>query len=222
MARQMQTMRDSNGNDVPVKYVGRYDKARDRTARRILARFLKAREMLEGVVRDSVADLEVLKGGKEKLGKKGNFSAQSFDGLISVSIRQQYNIVLDERVTRARELMLEYVNGVLDRVSGVDVSALRLLVQNAFKANARGFLPTGRILELLRMEVANEKWRQAKAILQDALKPQKGKQYLACERRATTQADFRQIRLDIADCWPEEDGGPKTENGECEERKGGE
>ena len=44
MARQMQTMRDSNGNDVPVKYVGRYDKARDRTARRILARFLKARE----------------------------------------------------------------------------------------------------------------------------------------------------------------------------------
>jgi hypothetical protein len=119
-----------------------------------------------------------------------------------VSIRQQYKIRLDERVIRARELMLEYVGSVLDRVNGVDVSALRLLVNDAFKANSQGFLSTGRILSLIRMEVNNEKWREAKMILQDALKPEKGKQYLICERRKTTQGDFRAIRLDIADCWP--------------------
>jgi hypothetical protein len=98
--------------------------------------------------------------------------------------------------------MLEYVSSVLDRVNGVDVSALRLLVNDAFKANSQGFLSTGRILSLIRMEVNNEKWREAKMILQDALKPEKGKQYLICERRKTTQGDFRAIRLDIADCWP--------------------
>lgn len=209
MQKQTRTMRDSNGNDVPVKYVGEYDRMRDRTARRILARFRKARAELERVVGESVADLEALKGGKERLGEKGNFSAQSFDGLISVSIRQQYNIRLDERVVRARELMLEYVNGVLDRVSGVDVSALRLLVEAAFRANAQGYLPTGKVLSLMRMEVASEKWREAKAILQAALKPQRGKQYLACEVRGSTQEDFRPIRLDIADCWPKAGGGAK-------------
>ena len=201
-AKKMRTMTDSNGNEVPVKYISAYDKQRDATVRKVYARFVKARKALEAVVADSIRDLDVLKGGKEKLGEKGNFSAQSFDGLLSVSIRQQYNILLDERVVRARELMLEYVNSVLDRVNGVDVSALRLLVTNAFKANAKGYLSTSRVLELLRMEVNNDKWHEAKQILQDAIKPQKGKQYLACEVRGSTRDDFKAIRLDIADCWP--------------------
>ena len=91
------------------------------------------------------------------------------------------------------------VDALLDRVNGVDVSALRLLVMEAFKANSQGFLSTGRVLSLMRMEVNSEKWREAKRILQEALKPEKGKQYLICERRKTTQGDFRAIRLDIAD-----------------------
>ena len=186
MAKIVTTMIDSNGNAIPLKYVSAYDKARDRATRRILARFEKARANLETVVADSIKDLDELAKLKASL----------------VSIRQQYNIRLDERVIRARELMLEYVSSVLDRVDGVDVSALRLLVMEAFKANSQGYLSTGRVLSLMRMEVDNAKWREAKMILQEALKPEKGKQYLTCERRKTTQGDFRAIRLDIADCWP--------------------
>lgn len=202
MAKTVTTMIDSNGNAVPLKYVCAYDKARDKATRRILARFEKARANLEAVVADSIKDLDELSKLKESLGTKGNFSARSFDGLIQVAIRQQYNIRLDERVIRARELMLDYVGSILDRVDGVDVSALRLLVKEAFKANSQGFLSTGRILSLMRMEVDNAKWREAKLILQEALKPEKGKQYLICEKRNSTQGDFRAIRLDIADCWP--------------------
>jgi hypothetical protein len=54
------------------------------------------------------------------------------------------------------------------------------------------------------MEVNSDKWREAKMILQDALKPEKGKQYLQVETRKSTQGEFRAIRLDIADCWPKE------------------
>ena len=203
MAKTLTTMTDSNGNAIPLKYVSAYDKARDRVTRRILARFEKARANLETVVADSIKDLDELAKLKDSLGEKGNFSARSFDGLIQVSIRQQYNIRLDERVVRARELMMEYINGVLDRVDGVDVSALRLLVTEAFKANSQGYLSTGRVLSLMRMEVNDAKWREAKKILQEALKPEKGKQYLICEARKSTQGDFKAIRLDIADCWPE-------------------
>ena len=59
-------------------------------------------------------------------------------------------------------------------------------------------------MSLLKMEIDNADWREAKRILQEAIKPQKGKRYLVCERRKTTQGDFVAVRLDIADCWPEE------------------
>ena len=197
------TMRDSNGNDVPIKYVSAYDKARDRVTRRVLARFEKARAALEKVVAESIADLDELKGTKEKLGAKGNFQAVSFDGLLQVSIRQRYDIRLDERVAKAREMMLGYVDGILRKVGGSDAQALRLIVQEAFRANDEGILPTGKIMSLMRMEIDNADWRAAKEILQDAIRPQKGKRYLRCERRRSTQDDFRAVKLDIADCWPE-------------------
>ena len=204
MAKTVTTMRDSNGDDIQLKYVSKYDKAKDKAVRKILARFLKARAMLEEVVADSIAELNALAQTKESVGAKGNFSARSFDGLIQASIRQQYNIFLDERVVKARELMLGYVEGVLAKVGGNDAQALRLIVAEAFKANAQGFLSTGKIMSLLRMEIDNADWREAKRILQEAIRPQKGKRYLVCERRASTQADFEAVRLDIADCWPEE------------------
>ena len=207
MAKQVTTMRDSNGNDIPLKYVSKYDKAKDKAVRKVLARFLRARELLEGVVAETIAELEALADTKEKLGAKGNFSARSFDGLIQVSIRQQYNIFLDERVVKARELMLGYVEKVLAKVGGNDAQALRLIVAEAFKANAQGFLSD---------------WREAKRILQDSIKPQKGKRYLVCERRASTQAEFRPVRLDIADCWPEEAGqSPAIRTGEGGEEDAG-
>jgi len=202
--KQVATMRDSNGNDIPLKYVSKYDKAKDKAVRKILARFVKARHSLESVVAETVAELNELAATKESVGAKGNFSARSFDGLIQVSIRQQYNILLDERVVRARELMLGYIEGVLAKVGGNDAQALRLIVAEAFKANAQGFLSTGKIMSLLRMEIDNDDWREAKRILQESIKPQKGKRYLVCETRISTQMEFEAIRLDIADCWPED------------------
>jgi len=198
------TMRDNNGNNVPLKYVSSYDRARDAASRRIHRRFIQARKLLESVVAESIQDLDKLASLKESLGDKGNFSTTSFDGLIRVSIRQRYNIFLDERVVKARELMLKYVNGVLSRVGDSDASALRLIVSEAFKANSQGFLSTSRIFSLLRMEINDHDWRDAKGILQNCIIPQKGKRYLTCDVRPNMQADFSTIRLDIADCWPEE------------------
>ena len=73
MATPIKTMRDSNGQEVPVKYVSAYDKLRDKITRRIKARFLKARAALEAVVSESIADLDELAKCKESVGAKGNF-----------------------------------------------------------------------------------------------------------------------------------------------------
>ena len=159
--------------------------------------------MLEQIVRESIADLDGLMKLKESVGVKGNFQTSSFDGLIQVSIDQQYNIQLDERVARARELMLEYVNSELSRLDK-DTTFLRKLVEDSFRANAKGYLPISSILKLTRYEVKDARWNEARGILQDSMKPVPGKRYLNCRVRNTTQQDFKTIRLDLADCWPEE------------------
>ena len=193
---------DINGDQVPAKYVSKFDKARDAVSRRILKRFLAGRKVLEQIVRESIADLDGLMKLKESVGAKGNFQTSSFDGLIQVSIDQQYNIQLDERVARARELMLDYVNSELSRLDK-DTTFLRKLVEDSFRANAKGYLPIASILKLTRYEVKDARWNEARGILQDAMKPVPGKRYLNCRVRNTTQQDFKTIRLDLADCWPE-------------------
>ena len=193
---------DINGDQVPAKYVSKFDKARDAVSRRILKRFNAGRKVLEQIVRESIEDLDGLMQLKESVGAKGNFQTSSFDGLIQVSIDQQYNIQLDERVARARELMLEYVNSELSRLDK-DTTFLRKLVEDSFRANAKGYLPISSILKLTRYEVKDARWNEARGILQDAMKPVPGKRYLNCRVRDTPQQDFKTIRLDLADCWPE-------------------
>ena len=193
---------DINGDQVPAKYVSKFDKARDAVSRRILKRFNAGRKALEQIVRESIEDLDGLMKLKESVGAKGNFQTSSFDGLIQVSIDQQYNIQLDERVARARELMLEYVNSELSRLDK-DTTFLRKLVEDSFRANAKGYLPISSILKLTRYEVKDARWNEARGILQDAMKPVPGKRYLNCRVRNTPQQDFKTIRLDLADCWPE-------------------
>ena len=199
--KQERLWTDLKGDTVPARYVSKFDKARDAVSRRIHKRFVDERKRLEQLVKDCIADLDGLMKLKDSVGLKGNFQTSSFDGNIQVSIDQQYNIQLDERVAKARELMLEYVNSELSRLDK-DTTFLRKLVEDSFRANAKGYLPIASILKLTRYEVKDARWNEARGILQDAMRPVPGKRYLNCRVRASRQHDFQTIRLDLADCWP--------------------
>lgn len=203
MAKQEKVWIDIKGDVVPARYVSKFDKARDAVSRRIHKRFMDERKRLEQLVRDCIADLDELMKLKASVGVKGNFQTSSFDGNIQVSIDQQYTVQLDERVAKARELMLEYVNSELARLDG-NTTFLRKVVEDSFRANAKGFLPIASILKLMRYEVKDARWNEARGILQDAMRPVPGKRYLNCRVRESRQHDFRTIRLDVADCWPGE------------------
>ncbi len=204
----MKTMRDSSGHDIPVKYVEKYDRARDAASRKILARYQKARRDLERLVVDSLADLEAVRAtaaeGDRAGGAKGNYAISSFDGLIRVEIRQSYLIRLDERVIRARELMFDYAKKLVGKIEGTDGAALLEIIKNAFEANKAGALSYGKVLALMRLNINAREWLEAKELLAASIKPEKGKCYLNCSVRPDTQHDFRNVRLDLSDCWPVE------------------
>ena len=210
------TMRDAMGNDVPVNYVKAQDKLRDRNVRRVLARFLKARKALEKLVKDSLQDIQEISSSREKVAQKGNFSARSFDGLVEVAVTQQWTITLDESVIKARELMLGHIAKELGSM-GDKAYVVKKIVEAAFKTDSRGFLSRTKIHELLALNVKDPDWEEGARILKDAMRANKGKRYLRCMTRASTQRDFKGILLDIADCWPDEQGTGDTEHGTEEE-----
>jgi hypothetical protein len=200
------TMTDSMGNTVPVRYVSAYDKARDAGVRRIHARWIKARSYMERVMTDSLADLDKIAAARGEAGieggEKGNMQVSSFDGLLTVGLNVRYEIHLDERVKKARELMLDYARSLAEKLGGEDAQALLALIDEAFQASKSGSLSISRVLSLMRMEIKAPKWQEAKRLLVESMETRRGKSYLRVETRPDRQHDPVPIRLDIADCWP--------------------
>jgi len=201
----MKTMKDNTGHDVPVKYVSKYDRLRDEKTKRVLARFRKARALLESVVRESLADIAAVQAARDTpVADKGNFSVTSFDGLVRVAIDQAWHIELDDRVKEARDRMLAYAKSLCAK-AGPDAGALLEIVEEAFAANSAGRLSVSRVLSLCRRNVTAREWTEARDMLLASLQPEKGRCYIHVYERQDMQHDFDMIRLDLADCWPREE-----------------
>ena len=205
MAKQHKVWIDGRGQEVPAGYVKAYDKARDKAVRRVLAGAEKLRAQMEAFMADAVKTMGGLAGTKDGLGERGNFSARSFDALIQVSIRQQWHIRLDERTAKARELMLDYARRELER-AGDGAFLLQQMIEAAFKVDRLGFLPRSEVAKLLSYKVNDAGWNEGAAILRECQTTEKGKRYLVVGTRQSTQDEFKVLRLDIADCWPKDDG----------------
>ena len=202
--KQQKVWIDGRGQEVPSSYVKAYDKARDKAVRRVLAGAKKLRAQMEAFMSDAIKTMNGLSDVKESLGKRGNFSARSFDALIQVSISQRWHIRFDERVAKARELMLDYANRELER-AGDGAYLLSQMIEAAFKVDRLGFLPRSEVTKLLSYKVNDDSWNAGADILREAQTTERGKRYLTIEERGSLQADFRPVRLDIADCWPKEE-----------------
>ena len=209
MAKTVKTMTDARGQQVPVSYVAAYDKAKDRVVRRIEANARKLKGQMQAFLADAVKAMTELSGLKESLGERGNFSARSFDATIQISIRQSWNIRLDERTAKARELMMDYACRELAK-AGSGAYLLQQMIEAAFKVDRLGFMPRREVAKLLSYKVNDAKWNEGAAILKECQTTEKGKRYLVVETRKTTQDDFKVLRLDLADCWPK-DGGSEGE-----------
>lgn len=200
-------MIDSMGAAVPVRHVSQYDRTRDAVVRRVYARFLKAREQLEKVMAESLADLEKVAKARGdagiELAEKGNLQVSSFDGLITVGINVRYDIHLDERVLKARELMYACARGIAVKLTPSEAKLLEVLIDEAFQVTKSGSLSVARVLSLMRKDVPAPEWQEARKLLQESMETRRGKSYLRVEARPDRQHDPVAVRLDIADCWPE-------------------
>lgn len=201
MAKQPKKWIDAKGDEVPAKYVTAYDKERDTIARRIHARFVKARDLLETCycagMRD-VEELERLASREQKAlgGAKGNLQFQSFDGLIQVSRMARYEIRFDERLQAARDLIFQLID---EKAQGIDADMAEL-IRGIFAPSADGMLSQSRVLGLFRYRIKADAWLRAMDLIRESIATKRGKTLLACSEKSVQGGEFTPILLDLAKC----------------------
>jgi hypothetical protein len=192
-------MTDSQGRQVPVELVGEIDKLRDQTVRRIADEAMKMKDVLAEFkqrIRDDIytfAELSANRYGKSWGGKKGNITLSTFDGKYRLVIAMDDQIVFDERLQVAREIIGE----CLDRWSDGARPEIRMLVNDAFQVDKTGKINTARVLGLRRLEIHDPDWQKAMLAITESIQVSGSKQYLRFYER-NENGEYRQIPLDVA------------------------
>lgn len=196
------TMTDAQGQQVPLAYVKPYDRLRDKTARRILARWQKAHAALQRVKAETLEDIAALQaaasgdadqGGLG--GEKGNIQFRSFDGLITVRVDARTNIEFDERIREAHAIIQKVVAELASATGQADIAEI---INAAFRPSSFGLLQKSRILGLLRLKVKHADWARAMELIKESIFTKQGKSYIYVEEKAARDAEAIGIVLDIA------------------------
>jgi hypothetical protein len=192
-------MTDSQGRQVPVELVSEIDKLRDQTVRRIADEAMKMKAVLAAFkerIRDDIytfVELSANQFGKSWGGKKGNITLSTFDGKYRLMVAMDDQIVFDERLQVAREI----IGDCLDKWSDGARPEIRMLVNDAFQVDKTGKINTARVLGLRRLEIHDPDWKKAMQAITESIQVSGSKQYLRFYER-NEQGEYRQIPLDVA------------------------
>jgi hypothetical protein len=193
-------MKNSQGHLVPVDAVKEIDKARDALVREIVAKAASLSELLARFKAASMADIEAFvelsaeKYGAKKLGgRKGNVLLTSYDGEWRVLRAMADNLIFDERLQIAKQLIDECIQ---EWAAG-SRAEIMALVNDAFYQEKAGKINTARILGLRRLDIKDEKWLQAMNAIGDSLQVAGSRAYLRIYRR-TKGDQYEQVNLDLA------------------------
>lgn len=202
MSTPTTTMTDAAGQSVPIAYVKPYDRLRDRTARRILARWQKAHAVLQRVKVETMADIRALQDAASKDaekgrlgGDKGNVQFSTFDGLATVRLESRTTLEFDERLREAHRLIRQVADELAKASGQPDIAEI---INAAFQTSAVGLLQKSRILALLRLKVRHPVWAQAMDLLRESIFARRGRTYLYVDLKADREAKPVTIPLDIA------------------------
>ena len=127
-------------------------------------------------------------------GKKGNITLFSFDGKYKVQRTMHDNIAPDERILAAKQLTMDCVNEWSENAR----PELKAIVNRAFAVGKGGDLKLGRLLELRRLDIKDERWQQAMNALSDSLQVVGSRSYIRVFERVGDSDEYRPIPLDIA------------------------
>lgn len=193
-------LRDAKGALVPIATIKAADLLMDELVREILgtARDVSAQlARFKAAAFERVAELQALIAqdhGATLGGVKGNLTLTSFDGLMRVQVQRADLLEFGPELQAAKALVDECVTGWAQG-SGAE---LRTLVTRAFSVDKTGQINRAELFMLLRVEIADERWKRAMTAIRDSMRVVGSKAYVRFYERAETDGAWRAVSLDLA------------------------
>lgn len=193
-------MRNAQGHLVPESQVREQDKLRDEAVIRLVKRGLQISRDLADYKRQAlneIADLIQIAADKYEVtigGRKGNVSLSSYDGRYKIQRHVADRIQFGEELEAAKEL----INQCIDRWSEGANDNIRALVDRAFRTDTKGQIKTAAVLELLRLEIDDDQWKDAMEAIKDSIQTTGTAVYIRLYERVGESDQYRPIPLDLA------------------------
>lgn len=192
-------MKDPQGRLVPVSMVTEIDKTRNDLVLEIVDQAQDLSNILSAFKADAMAniaafvELSAEKYGIKLGGTKGNVQLMSFDGEYKIQRAVSENISFDERLQVAKEL----IDQCIHEWSQGSTDQIKALVNDAFYVDKQGKLNTNRILGLRRLNITDEKWKQAMDAISESIQVAGSKSYMRIYKRQK-DGSYKQVNLDMA------------------------
>ncbi len=178
-------MKDAQGRMVPVEMVKAADQQRDRLVRDLFERYalvqIGCQHFRETADADIDAHLTLVQDqyGVKRGGQEGNLVLTSFDGELRIVRAVDKVIAFTDEIHAAKRLIYECVH---EWTNGARPE-LKVLVDNAFRTDKQGHLSADRILGLLRLDIQDERWKNAMQAIKDSVRVSSTRTYLRFYRR---------------------------------------
>lgn len=193
-------VRNAVGHLVPEGDVREQDKLRDQVARELSTEAIALNEALTRFKKKAlgdIADLVSIAGeryGVSMGGKKGNVSVISYDGQYKVVRSYADRISFTEEMEVAKQMVLDCVNTWSEGAN----SHLRAIVNRVFTPSRNGQIKTADVLDLLRLEIDDDRWKAAMQAVKDSILVTGSAVYVRVYRRIGTTDQYLAIPLDLA------------------------
>lgn len=119
---------------------------------------------------------------------------KSFDGNRKIIFDSARRLDFDEKIHIAKQLLDECI---IDWSEGINDN-LRTLIDQAFELDQSGKMDVRAILHLSRLNIDDEKWRKAVALIRDSVTTESTKSYIRCYERPDDSSETELIGLDVA------------------------
>ncbi len=192
-------MKNSKGGYDPIATIKEIDLQRDSLVKEIVAKSKEmSREIAELKKRffddiNAFIELSAEKYGVKIGGKKGNVQLVSYDGEYKVLLAVNETIQFDERLQVAKQLIDECIS----EWSQGSRAELQALINDAFYVGKSGKINTNRILGLRRLDITDEKWKQAMDAISESVLITDSKEYIRIYQK-NSDGEYNLINLDIA------------------------
>jgi hypothetical protein len=193
-------MTDAKGSLVPLAMVKPIDKLMDETVRKMIA---FARDLSEQIGRfkghcfDDMGSFQALiaaEYGAKVGGAKGNIQLTSFDGRFKVQFQVADNITFGPELQAAKSL----VDACLSEWTADSNDYIRAIVSRAFNVDKEGRINRAELFMLMRVEIADERWKSAMQAIRDSIRVLGSKTYIRFYERPAPDAAWQAVTIDLA------------------------